>query len=319
MKIAVIFSFLISGILSLSAQVRLESRLNMFRAGDEIVKQQVQYKDPGRAGENVLWDFSKLNIVNNEYVLMYDTIGGFITGKEHNTWYYYSISGDSLLCHGYENSTTMVKNECPELLLRFPVNYGDSTFSYYSGNGRYCDRLKISAMGTISSKVDACGTMILPDGDTLKNVLRVHTVKKISENLESVFLYREKTPEAFISTDSVNYRLATDTLLLELDTYRWYMAGYRYPVFETVKSISNNYGRARDFFSTAFFYPIKDHSYLDNDPENRDLLRSDTENDNQQNPDPWSGLSYNCYPNPASNDLNIEAFMPKSGRENATD
>jgi hypothetical protein len=34
----------------LSAQHVLRSELNMFRAGDEIIKQQVEYKNPGRKG-----------------------------------------------------------------------------------------------------------------------------------------------------------------------------------------------------------------------------------------------------------------------------
>jgi hypothetical protein len=42
----------------LSAQHTLQSDLNRFRADNMLVKQQVSYKDPGRTGENVLWNFS---------------------------------------------------------------------------------------------------------------------------------------------------------------------------------------------------------------------------------------------------------------------
>jgi len=48
----------------LGAQHNLQSHLNMFRANDLIFKQQVEYKDPGRSGANVLWDFSQLDVVN---------------------------------------------------------------------------------------------------------------------------------------------------------------------------------------------------------------------------------------------------------------
>ena len=58
---------------SLGAQHSLQSRYNMFRADDVIIKQQVEYKDPGRSGANVLWDFSRLNVVNDEYELAYST------------------------------------------------------------------------------------------------------------------------------------------------------------------------------------------------------------------------------------------------------
>jgi hypothetical protein len=38
----------------LPAQFVLKKALNAPRPGDELTKQQVEYKDPGRSGENVL-------------------------------------------------------------------------------------------------------------------------------------------------------------------------------------------------------------------------------------------------------------------------
>ena len=160
MKRTVFLYLSILCLVSAMAQSRLQSELNLPRANDVLFKQQLEYKDPGRSGANVLWDFSRLGSQSEEYELVYDTSGALITGIEHHTRYYYALSGDSLLCHGYENATTRMTNERPELLLRFPVQYGDSTFCYYNGNGEYCNRLKVSAMGTVSSKADACGMMI---------------------------------------------------------------------------------------------------------------------------------------------------------------
>jgi len=137
------------GILCIApARGQLKSELNMFRPDDEIFKQQVEYKNPGRSGENVLWDFSRLTSIDDSYSLEYSSPDSIlIAGSEHHTRYYYSLSGDSLLCHGYENSTALMVDERPELLLRFPVDYGDSTFCYYNGNGKYCDRLKSALWG----------------------------------------------------------------------------------------------------------------------------------------------------------------------------
>jgi len=97
----------------LPAQYLLQSDLNLPRAGDEIIKQQVEYKNPGRSGENVLWDFGQLQSINDEYTLSYsspglirdsiyilglDTIsmknlagGSLLIGTEHNTMYYYYL------------------------------------------------------------------------------------------------------------------------------------------------------------------------------------------------------------------------------------
>ena len=167
----------------LRAQHILKSELNSFRAGDVLYKQQVSYKDPGRTGENVLWDFSQLNVINDEYELVYssenDTV---ITGMEHLTRYRYTFQNDSLLLWGFDNQTTQLHNRQPELLLKFPVNYGDKSRSDFYAHGQYGNRLELEAMGTIETKADSYGMMILPNKDTLKHVLRTRTVKYIAKN-----------------------------------------------------------------------------------------------------------------------------------------
>ena len=92
---------------SLSAQ--LNTSHNQYRAGDVLVKQQVEYVNPGQSGTNKLWDFSKLKSVNDEYTLTYslpplegDSVyilgnirylkkdvsdNELIVGTEHNTMY----------------------------------------------------------------------------------------------------------------------------------------------------------------------------------------------------------------------------------------
>lgn len=104
-----------------SAQIDI--RYNSPRPGDELIKQQVEYKDPGRDGANVIWDFGKLESINDEYSLVYsepylidksqyimgrDTIpskeikqGELLIGTEHNTMYYYRIKDNALWILGH--------------------------------------------------------------------------------------------------------------------------------------------------------------------------------------------------------------------------
>lgn len=299
----------------LFSQQALQSHLNMFRPGDVTVKQQVSYKDPGRSGENVLWDFSSLDIEKESYRLSYTSLGddSITVGTEHRTMYYYSLSNDSLLLWGYENPTTLMTNQQPELLLKFPVSYGDRTQSYFSGSGKYCDRLQLSAMGTVRTFADASGMMILPNKDTLKNVLRVKTVKLIAEETKPMSHVAPRSPHIqapAITADSINIRLRNDTVILGLITYRWYAGGYRYPVFETVKSVINSKDSERKYFNTAFFFPPEAHEYLNEDAENKAL----PESGEPANNDPWYGLTYNCYPNPVISDLHVEMYLPKPAK-----
>ncbi len=113
---------------------------NAYRAGDLLVKQQVEFKDPGAAGRNITWDFSMLQPINEDYKLRYFLPDSLrfpdkICGLEHNTRYYYRQRNDTLITTGFENATTMMQYTQPELRLKYPYNYGDTLYSAFTGEG----------------------------------------------------------------------------------------------------------------------------------------------------------------------------------------
>lgn len=308
-----IFTGLFLCCISLSSQHRLTSELNMIRPGDEIIKQQVEYTDPGQSGENAVWDLGKPKTVRTEYTLVYSTENDtLITGTEHLTMYRYTLENDSLLLWGFDNQTTLQKNKLPELQLKFPFMFGDTIKSYYFGYGKYGNRLEAETFGTIETRADAYGMMILPDGDTLKNVLRTRTLKCIVQDIRSMpaDYYEKLLSTAYLSPDSIDRRLQTDSTVLVTETFRWYAKGYRYPIFETVKNnIQLIDGENYNIMQTAFFYPPQAHSYLSNDGSNPILLK---EAENSVLYDPWKGLVLNCHPNPVKNHLDTELYLPRS-------
>ena len=296
---------------TLTAQHSLQSELNMPRPGDVILKQQVEYKDPGRIGAKVLWDFSQLNVVTEEYDLAYSTPNDtVIIGNEHFTQYLYALQNDSLLLWGFDNQTTELHNVQPELLMKFPFHYGDAVESYYYAHGKYGNRLEMDAMGTTQTVADSYGMLILPDKDTLNQVLRVRTIKYIAENINPISeSYYEKLDSPLtISSDSINRRLATDTVLFVVETYRWYEEGYRYPVFETVRSWQQ-YRNSSDytFLNTAFYYPPQEHFYLGTDPKNLKIVEEKIKG---KKGDPLEASTFNAFPNPMATTLNVEIFIP---------
>jgi len=312
----ILFIFLLSGVpCMVEAQHSLQSQLNMFRANDLIFKQQVEYKDPGRIGANVLWDFSQLNVVDDEYELAYSTPNDtIITGTEHLTQYHYVLQTDSLTLWGFDNQTTHLQDVQPEVLLKFPFHYGDSIGSYYYAHGKYGNRLEMDVMGTTKTVADAYGMMILPSKDTLKEVLRTRTLKYIAENtipISDSYYEKLKSPLT-ISPDSINRRLATDTVLFAVETFRWYENGYRYPVFEVVRSWDiYRHSKEYTFLNTAFFYPPQDHYYLETDPENQQIVES--KNANKKN-HLLESSTFNAYPNPMSSTLTVEIFIPMDAK-----
>nr|WP_321374652.1 T9SS type A sorting domain-containing protein [uncultured Bacteroides sp.] len=288
---------------SLSAQNVLNKEYNMFRGEDVITKQQVKYKYPGRAGANILWDFSKQEAVNEKYKLSYiqSETDSAVTGCEHNTLYHYSLRNDSLYSLGYENPTTLINNQKPELLLTFPFSYQKRIEGYFYGTGNYCRRLDLTSQGKTVTWGDAYGMIILPNGDTLQHVLRVRSLKKIAEKMIP-FVQKDSIIQPVVNIDSINYHLNNDSVYMQVETYRWYADGYRYPVFETVESITFKNQTPFKHFNTAFFYSPDKHSYLNDDPDNMAKL-DEIEKDGKKSKNSSGGSNSNSSGNNPNKEL----------------
>jgi len=235
-------------LLAINATSQLSQKLtterNAYRAADQLVKQQIEYKDPGSSGKALNWDFSSVQPVNEEYTLNYfipdSTQMTLMCGLEHNTRYYFRQQKDSLQATGYENSTTFMEYKVPELRMHFPFVYGDTLYSRFEGVGEYCHFLPLAVKGYTRIIADAEGELKLPESETIKKALRVRTLRHYTET-------------------------GKDSLEMTLDTYSWYASGIRYPVFESIKTTLSKKGDQKDengesmkdttVFTTSFYYP----------------------------------------------------------------
>lgn len=299
---------------------QITERYNSPRSGDEIIKQQVEFKDAGRTGENVIWDFGKLKSINNEYSLVYsspnlldnsyyilgrDTIQAnndsvqYLIGTEHSTMYYLQVKDNSLHVQGHENATTSLKYSPSLLSMVYPTNYNEPHQKEYQSKGLYSCRIPFKTQGEVQQVADAYGVMVLPSGDTLKNVIRVKTIQTIKETIFDV-------------NNNIN-----TILNMNVENTKWFSKGYRYPIFETIKTITQDSIDKREF-STAFFFPPQEHLYLDTDPDNLAVLDSlwnidhkipDVTEPSQEHPN--VNLSYNFYPNPVETMLTVEYYLEK--------
>lgn len=271
----------------LLAQYSLNAPTNLPRSGDHLIKKQVSYKAPGNKGSQIVWDFSEQAIEGKDYKLEYNSNAMLdtIQGIEHRTSYCYLFQRDSFLLSNYENPTTLIRLRNPETLLIFPFSYGDTFTDYFDGWGNYCNRLSMDVFGKSTVAADGIGTIILPGGgDTLQNVLRVHTRKEIAYTVKQFFKSADNTDNSIINQDSIECVLAHDSTHLIIDTWRWYVEGYRYPVLETMTNSVCNSSSDKEHFSTSFYYPPLEQYYaLDEDYDNHEKRDLQAERGKQKN------------------------------------
>lgn len=276
---------------SLLAQSRttavLTKHRNLPHAGDSIIKQQVEFVDPGAAGRNITWDFHNVHPVNDAYNLRYKALTADtsrLAGIEHRTIYRFRVQGDTLWHTGYENTTTLMEYTHPELKMRFPFHYGDTVSCQFEGKGEYCHRIPLHVAGTTTTTADGTGMLYAPQGFEYKNVLRVTSIREYTET-------------------------GVDSVTMRLETYAWYVKGNRYPVFETVKTATHKAGKEETEHKVAsFFYPPMNQQQQ---TDTTGLAEKETDPESQPEID---RIFTNCklFPNPVESQLRIEYDLTQS-------
>lgn len=159
--------------------------------------------------------------------------------------------------------------DIPEQVQRFSMHYGDSIMGIYGGTGSYGDKLFVREYGNYVTRMDATGSIILPDGDTLRHVSRQTTDRwvyadiALADSLQMV--YGDSIP--VYTEDSIRYHIATDVPMQRVREERWYAAGYRYPILERVECRAASDGNIISR-SVLYYPPSAQEAQLPYDEEN---------------------------------------------------
>ncbi len=245
---------------------------NAIRGGDAIVKQELEYKSPGRDGKNVVWDFSELQVVNEEYIEEYESLeDSIIIMSSPHAEYRYKIYNDSLFCLGYSKDNLVLDYLIPDCMQTYPFSYGDSLTSYFYGEGKYSQMLNMVSYGYTIRKADAEGIILLPEDNSMHNVIRIRETAKLGMRMspESNIFYNAEFDKTSAST--ISHRLTTDSVTWLVDIYRWYAKGYRYPVFETIETNVVSKGKAIRRFGEAYYFPAYRQVFNESDEINEKI------------------------------------------------
>ena len=203
------------------------------------------------------------------YIIQNDSFPNRLTGFEAGTQYNYEMKDNVVYIAGYRSRLTRMDFDEPEAYLHLPMALGDSIMGYYHGRGIYGDKLALRNYGWYKTKAENIGKLVMPDGNTLHDVLQVHTERTVSSQffpivkLDSLKVFSEDSIRLYLGRDSTIYKAVID---------RWYAPGYRYPVLE--KRVTKDYAQNRTLLNqTLYFPPSEQEIQLQGDTINEEVRK----------------------------------------------
>lgn len=256
----------------------LTKELNLPRNGDKptyYVIDFINFNDTSN-----VWDYSNAKISEVAIANKYSISGDTLTSQFNGEIITYHIINDSILCVKTASQGKLLNFNRAELIKKFPI-VENSTFGktfYSEGTIDHNRYLRQSGITTTHAKK---GKLIIPDGDSLQNVLLVKSFRYgstiINRDYHNSFYLSNDS--SMLSTDSISYHLANDSITFCQEINKWYAHGYRYPIIETRKVKSFYYNNPIDSISIAYYCsPSSQVHDLASDPLNEELRLEDATN-----------------------------------------
>lgn len=250
---------------SVSAQA-LRFSANGFQSNEFFYKQQVSFQTNGWNEKSRTWDLREMERIGKKFRTIYVSTGtgsDTIVCTERRARTYLSQQNDSLFICRSEDHLTRIDYDLPELWLRFPMQQGDSISGYFNGTGYYCDKLYLHRFGTYKTETIPVETLILPDGDSIKNALLLHTQRYVMIHTGPVDTLQRIIHR--FTVDSIIRHMQHDSVSLCEEVSRLYVPHYRYPVLETMtKRLPSD--PARTLVSETYYTSIDEQDYQADDP-----------------------------------------------------
>jgi len=202
--------------MGLFAQTSLTYKSNALLSGDVNTYREINYVDPGNAGANQIWDFSKIQYNGKNPVSIIESVSSKeLSGvgdynlllNEGGYAYFFNFTEQGFEEKGYintEKDMTLTYSD-PVVKMKYPLSFGEQFKDTYTGVAFFQKTTRIDVSGDYTVVADAFGTLIMPDR-VIKNVLRVKITR---DGLD-------RNMCGSIESTSVKYL--------------WYAQGMRYPV-----------------------------------------------------------------------------------------
>lgn len=217
-----------------------------FRQNSIAGKDSLQLKRISLKGFNIKsngegWSLKNVGLSKKDFQIRYSDGKDTIIAQEPRARMTYQQTERGISIIGAEDNLLAIQYDQPEEWLRFPMTRKDTLSGEFTGTGVYCKQIPVKRHGTYKTAVESVDSLMLPEGEVLKEVTCLHTERQITDIAEH------------------------DKMLQEQHHYRWYAKGYRYPILEAVIS-----SREKQVFEEVMFYcPLEEQEKLESDGENK--------------------------------------------------
>lgn len=262
---------------------QLSRNLNLLRPGDVMNVKEIPFITADSVGLGVVWDFSNVDVnsCKNSYqeriYLDIDSVLHYSTPYADKQ---YALKGDTLFCTGYTAKNIQANHILADAERIFPVFYGDSVESAFYSEGFYSQKLHFVGYGHTHRKIIATGRLILPEVDTLRNVLLLYENSVLGQRLSAHGDIKSYGKSRCHAADSIINALEKDSIKWQVEIWSWYAAGYRYPILKSTRNTIIERDSKRVHFEKSYFYPPEEWEFASQDKDNEEeKIRIEAEND----------------------------------------
>ena len=233
--------FCFSGIGLLAQNVVLTRAIHGLDANHVNNMKLGSYVEPGPSGEKQVWDLSGME---GEKDFLGSVLSAFEMDGENNfpesnvvllegcSQFYFCQDDDALRACGTATATGNVRMTFhqPYVKMIYPFAFGNTFDGEYYGTYHYSEDKEAAIAGSYRVEADAYGSLILPGGHEVSDVLRVVSVRSYDILLDTP--YRK-----------------------EITTYRWYARNERFPMAVLTSYSSTACGEGNISYQAAYRIP----------------------------------------------------------------
>lgn len=247
------------------AQTLLDVEHNAYRIDDKLEVKVMDYPSLDFHQKHLFIDLRELNMVSKKTLSIYsankqeECMMKVLGGQR----VYFKEKNGIIDIIGEETKLYDLSAEIPEDWLAFPMEIGDSLCGYFSEIGNYCQRIGVRKFGNYRTKWTGDDTIVLEDDDTLCYAHRLQTYRDF---ILCTFPIDSLKTETKFTEDSVRTIFNTVSDKYKEIICRWYVDGFRYPVFETYRFMPN--GRMEGLTKSYSVYISPSTQDMLSDPEN---------------------------------------------------